>query len=239
MLMLVAVHQPNFLPRAKVLQKLAIADTWVVLDDVQFARQDYQHRAHITPERERQQARWCTLPVSLPSGRDTRISDVRLAHEDTVQRVDGLLRTCFLRGDRVNLLMEALSDAFRSPCPLPALGIAGAQFFLGDLAPKEILLASDLRADALPRSEGIRQLCKSVDATAYIADSGASRYLDDSLLQGAGISVLWQVWTAPELTLPEEVLRNGSAMNIWARDPAALERLLATCQISRVRARAQ
>lgn len=38
-----AIHQPNFFPRLSALAKLAAADVWVVLHDVQFDRRDYQH----------------------------------------------------------------------------------------------------------------------------------------------------------------------------------------------------
>ncbi|MBU6427323.1 WbqC family protein [Patescibacteria group bacterium] len=43
----VVVHQPNFLPRLKVLQKLAAADVWCVLDSVQYNPREWQNRARI------------------------------------------------------------------------------------------------------------------------------------------------------------------------------------------------
>ena len=42
-----AIHQPNFFPRLSTLAKLFTADIWIILDDVQFARRDYQHRCHL------------------------------------------------------------------------------------------------------------------------------------------------------------------------------------------------
>ncbi|MEV6297119.1 WbqC family protein [Streptomyces sp. NPDC051896] len=41
------IHQPNLFPRLSTLAKLYTADQWIVLDDVQFARRDYQHRARL------------------------------------------------------------------------------------------------------------------------------------------------------------------------------------------------
>ncbi|NED93467.1 WbqC family protein [Streptomyces sp. SID11233] len=38
-----AIHQPNLFPRLTTLAKLFAADYWIVLDDVQFTRRDYQH----------------------------------------------------------------------------------------------------------------------------------------------------------------------------------------------------
>jgi hypothetical protein len=42
--LLCAIQQPNFFPRLSTLAKLFTADIWVILDDVQFTRRDYQHR---------------------------------------------------------------------------------------------------------------------------------------------------------------------------------------------------
>src|SRR5579884_3694663 len=45
---LCAIHQPNLFPRLTTLAKILAADCWIVLDDVQFTRRDYQHRARLT-----------------------------------------------------------------------------------------------------------------------------------------------------------------------------------------------
>ncbi|MEU6485676.1 WbqC family protein [Streptomyces sp. NPDC046887] len=66
---LCAIHQPNLFPRLSTLAKLYAADCWIVLDDVQFARRDYQHRARLAALRDPRQRQWLTLPTRLPSGR--------------------------------------------------------------------------------------------------------------------------------------------------------------------------
>ena len=47
--LLYAIHQPNFLPRLSTLAKVCAADIWVILDDVQFSRRDYQNRCSRPP----------------------------------------------------------------------------------------------------------------------------------------------------------------------------------------------
>lgn len=44
---LCAIHQPNLFPRLITLAKLFATDYWIVLDDVQFTRRDYQHRTRL------------------------------------------------------------------------------------------------------------------------------------------------------------------------------------------------
>jgi hypothetical protein len=92
--MLCAIHQPNFLPRLSTLAKLYAADIWIILDDVQFTRRDYQHRCYLAPVPDaRLPGRWLTLPVHLPGGRETLIRDARLAEPAlTAKRTSGILR---------------------------------------------------------------------------------------------------------------------------------------------------
>jgi len=75
--LLCAIHQPNFFPWLSTLAKLFTADIWIVLDDVQFTRRDYQHRCRVAGPDGIQ--RWLTVPVHLPAGRATLIRDVLVA----------------------------------------------------------------------------------------------------------------------------------------------------------------
>ena len=74
-----AIRQPNFLPRLSTLAKRFAADYWIVLDDVQFTRRDYRHRARIAPLDRPDLAHWLSLATHLPNGRATLIRDARLA----------------------------------------------------------------------------------------------------------------------------------------------------------------
>jgi hypothetical protein len=232
--MIVAVHQPNFLPRVKVLQKLAFADLWVVLDDVQFARHDYQNRTYLCPDVPSQIPRWCSLSVNLEQGRATKIKDVRLAQNDCLTSVRNVLQASFRRVDLVDDVITALSAQLDDSSPLVSLGIAGTCHLLSmsGRVPK-IVLASSLRTEAFAKSYGILQLCQAVGATTYVADSGATNYLDPQLLTNQDIDVIWQVWQPPLLDLPHDQLRNGSSVNVWMRDPDRFGNLLAICPVTR------
>ncbi|MEU0486469.1 WbqC family protein, partial [Streptosporangium sp. NPDC006013] len=66
-----AIHQPNLFPRLVTLAKLFAADYWIVLDDVQFARRDYQHRARLASLDGSWQPQWLSISTHLPYGRST------------------------------------------------------------------------------------------------------------------------------------------------------------------------
>jgi hypothetical protein len=72
--LLCAIHQPNFFPLLSALAKLFTADVWVVLDDVQFARRDYQHRCRLAAPGDVNAQQWLTVPVHLPGGQGALIT---------------------------------------------------------------------------------------------------------------------------------------------------------------------
>jgi len=74
---IVAVHQPNYLPWLGYFAKLAQAGTFVLLDDVQFSKGSYTNRVQIA----RNGAPvWLTLPIRHDFG--AAIRDVQLARAD-------------------------------------------------------------------------------------------------------------------------------------------------------------
>ncbi|WP_409058882.1 WbqC family protein [Streptomyces sp. SYP-A7185] len=83
---LCAIHQPNLFPRLTTLAKLFAADYWIVLDDVQFTRRDYQHRARLAAIDAPDRQQWLSIPTHLPSGRSTLIRDALIDDADLARR---------------------------------------------------------------------------------------------------------------------------------------------------------
>ncbi|MER5354285.1 WbqC family protein [Kitasatospora sp. NPDC002551] len=73
-----AIHRPNLFMRLSTMAKAAAADVWVVLDDAQFARRDYQHGARPGSFADDSRARRLTVPTHLPDGRSTVIREARV-----------------------------------------------------------------------------------------------------------------------------------------------------------------
>ncbi|MEU7011401.1 WbqC family protein [Streptomyces sp. NPDC046332] len=62
------------------------ADCWIVLDDVQFTRRDYQHRARLASTSHPDRHRWLSIPTHLPHGRSTVIRDAVLVDPERSRR---------------------------------------------------------------------------------------------------------------------------------------------------------
>src|SRR6476661_1044721 len=83
--MLIAVHQPHYIPWLGYLDRMARADLFIVLDHVQFERRNYQNRTQILLEGE---PRWLTVPVVQLSQKE-RIVDKRVDNSEGGSRLWG------------------------------------------------------------------------------------------------------------------------------------------------------
>lgn len=63
--MIVAIHQPNYLPWLGYFAKMAQADLFVLLDDVQFSKNGYTNRVQVLNGARRH---WLTVPVRVSLG---------------------------------------------------------------------------------------------------------------------------------------------------------------------------
>lgn len=218
----VAIHQPNFFPRLKVIEKLTRADIWIVLDDVAFNRRDYQHRALLYPIRKGVRTGWYTIPVSCLAGHLTRIKDVEVFDFGLAEITVDNVHRAFKDTLPVDFF-DDLSEALMQTNPLTQLSLCSIKPFFEKIGQyPRIVFASSLRKTALPKSLGILQLLQLVNATEYIADSGAKNYLEDSLLTSNGIRLKWQNWPASLSTTYDFDIRNGSGLNYLARWPERL-----------------
>jgi hypothetical protein len=194
-----AIHQPNFLPRLSTLAKLYAADVWVILDDVQFSRRDYQHRCYLPASGPALPARWLTVPVHLPAGRATPIGDARIADPVlAARRVRGLLRQYFRASPHrvaIGGLLAEAEDAVASSTRVAAASERTTTALLEAVGWRgRICRSSDIPART-GRSERLADLTRAADATVYLCGTGGSRYLDPAPFTAQGLAV--QFFTPP------------------------------------------
>jgi hypothetical protein len=200
--MIVAVHQPHFVPWLGYLDRMVRSDLFIVLDHVQFERRNYQNRAAIRLEDE---SRWLTVPVIQLSQKE-RIIDKRIDNtEDGSSRAWGpnQFKTlkyayrkapCFARyAPRLQEILETRWDM------LVDLDLAMLDFVRDAYEIRTPLVrSSSLKAQGA-RSELLLNLCKEVGATAFLGGMGGSReYLDLPAFEQAGMGVMWQDFKHPE-----------------------------------------
>lgn len=233
--MRVAIHQPNFLPRLKVLQKIAAADMWVVLDSVQYCSREWQNRTRIVSLHGDYPSHWLSIPVYRPEGQQTRIKDVRILNPTaTVRLIKHDLIHAFRRSEYWNSLQGILSG-FDSALASATLTGACVELTItllniANINPA-VIYASSLVASG--KSSGLMaSICNVVGADGYLADSGAQAYLRSDDFKG--IKIMWQNWVEPKEQWPGIYSwRDISGINYLFREgPAAFRNHLLDCHFA-------
>jgi WbqC-like protein family len=188
---LVAIHQPHYLPWLGYLQRMAEADLFIVLDHVQFERANYQNRTQV---RVNGAPHWLTVPVVQRSqkGRiDEKMIDTRqdweTNHFETLRRAYGAAAVAPLRAiyqtpwERLVDLNDAMLQFLRA-----AFGIR-----------TPLVNSSELGVESA-KSELVLSLCKAVGADALLVGLGGSRqYLDRDAFARAGVELVFQEFQHP------------------------------------------
>lgn len=218
--MIVAAHQPNFIPWLGYFDKMRKADLFITVDHVQLERQSFQNRTRIKTGAG---ARWITVPL-VQRSRSERIVDklvdnsrrgrfrwsrkmyltLKYAYQSApyFRTYDPALREIFdARWERLAELNARMIDLCRR-----ALGI------------RTPMVNSSLMGIEGSKSEMVLNMCLSAGADAYLAGHGASRdYLDVEAFERAGVRVIWQDFEHPTYTQrprSEEFIPNLSALDL-------------------------
>lgn len=187
-------HPPAPLaPRLSTLAKLYASDIWIVLDDVQFTRRDYQHCARLGSRSDPSTQQWMSLSVTLPYGRSTKIKDVRIVDSDTSRRrVTRMTRQHDGRGPYWKPVGEEIAHVVQ---------VMGQTNYLAEVATAstqsllklagwggEIVRSSEFTTRS-ERPARLADLTLAVGATDYLCGTGGAKYLQTQAFTGYGLGV--------------------------------------------------
>lgn len=223
----VAIHQPNLIPRLRVLRKIALSDVWVVLDNVQFARREWQNRARMLPPPGLAGSGfWLTAPVRY-GGRRQALSEVVLASPECFRRKAlRVLHHCFVRSGHYGWIRDYVTDWLSvEDEALVGLCERSTKEALDRLgANVEIQRASLLSLPTgLGKNERLVELCKAVGGTAYHCGPGGAQYVDRDRFSDAGIEVISEGRGQPD-SMKEANFLHGIAWSGVSRILEALHR---------------
>jgi hypothetical protein len=193
----VAIHQPNFFPWLGFFDKLARADVFLLMDNVQLPKKggSWVNRVRLMMNGE---AKWATMPVRRPHG-VTRIADVTINNEQPWR--SKLLHTIELNYAKaahfdtvfpaVRPLVEYQNDSLVGYNTHAIRSIAE---LLGIRTP--ILSGCDVGGDG-QATDLLVSMVRKVDGTAYLCGAGAAAYQKDEDFDAAGIAVIRQDFVHP------------------------------------------
>jgi WbqC-like protein family len=193
---MLAAHQPQFAPWLGFFDKLDRVDVFVLLDNVQYKKNEWQNRNRIKGAAGPQ---WLTVPVSGHFGQEIRELDI--AQRETWQaRHLKTLRACYGRAPHFADTLSLYDGIARRPWKkLADLNVGLLRELVTVLHLKtEILLASELGPLPNHRDERLIELCRKTGARNYLAGTGGRDYMELERYQAAGLTVVFQDFRHPE-----------------------------------------
>ncbi len=193
--MIVAIHQPQFMPWLGYFDKILKCDVFVFLDNVQFKKNEFQNRNKIKTA---QGWMWLTVPVLFKFPQ--RINEVKI--NNRLQ-----WRKKHLRGLEINYhkapyfndLFPRLKEFYSRESDLLAdINKRSVVLLLEILEVKrEIRLASQIGDLPEEPSERLAAICAAVGGDTYISGAGGKEYLKLEPFHSRGIKVIYQTFVHP------------------------------------------
>ncbi len=215
---IIAIHQPNFFPRLKILQKIAAADIWVVLDDVQYNNREWQNRTRVVSFHGENEGFWLTIPAIRPNGLKTKINEVLVMDfNNAAKNIRNTLHYSLNQAPYWKSLSKVIENWNLDSASISSLCVPITMKLLSLCGATPKLVFSNELSLQSKGSQLIADICRRLEATTYLADSGATNYLNASDFRGK--RVLWQHWKEPDETWPGITSwRDLSSINYLARE---------------------
>ncbi len=193
--MKIAIHQPQYLPWLGYFDKMDQADIFVLLDDVQYKKNEWQNRNKLRNSRSWQ---WITVPVLYEFGE--RIMDVKINNRfDWCGKHAKSLEHNYSRTEHFERYFPFFRAAFKQKWELLAeINICFIRFLKDALGIKTELVRSSSLGVKDTKTERLVEICRALKADTYISGSGGSEYLDEERFSASGISLEYHDYVHPE-----------------------------------------
>lgn len=193
--MIVAVHQPQYLPWLGYFDKIDKADVFVLLDTVQFKKNEWQNRNKIKTA---QGWQWLTVPVLYRYPQlihEVTINDnVNWQHKHRQAMVSNYKRAPYY--EMLEDFLEGIfSHSWQSISQLNGEVVRRLATILGIDTP--IYVASDLGEFPQDPDERLIAITKHFDAGTYLAGMGGRGYMNLDIYDKDGIEVIFQDFKHP------------------------------------------
>ncbi len=177
--MIIAAHQPNYLPNLGFFYKMSQVDKFIVFTSVQFSKEDGWVRRHKIPSSTGDI--WLTVPV-LGSGFGQKIADVKISNILPWKRKHSkTIETMYSKTREQDFLKNLLAVYDQEWTTLPALNFAFIQLIVDVLGIKtELIFDEEVSGE---KQNLLINLCKKYEADAYLSGMGGKEYMTDDYYQ--------------------------------------------------------
>ncbi len=193
--MTVAIHQPQYLPWPGYFDKIDRADLFVILDTVQYKKNEFQNRNRLKTA---QGWQWLTVPVryrfpqrihEVPIN-----SDVNWRHKHRQALTANYARAPHFK-THLPFFDNLYEQTWDRLVDLNIRTILGLMETFGVTTPTRRAADWELSDDPTGR---LVDICRHAGADTYLSGAGGQDYLDLAQFEAAGIRVVFQDYRHPE-----------------------------------------
>ncbi len=192
--MIVAIHQPQYLPWIGYFDKIDCADVFVLLDNVQYKKNEWQNRNRIKTS---QGWQWITVPVLYKY--PEKINEVKINNTvDWRKKHLNALTYNYSKAPFFEKHRRFLEKTFSTNWEfLVEINTHVIQYLINALGiDKKIVLASSLRLREGP-TDRLVNICKHVQADTYLSGKDGAKYMNLDTFAQAKIKVIFQDFRHP------------------------------------------
>jgi len=194
--MIIAIHQPQYLPWLGYFDKIDKSDIFVFLDDVQFKKNEWQNRNR-TKTAGRGGWQWITVPVIHRFGQ--KINEVKINNQENwCKKHLHQLETNYFKSPHFLQCYDFLKETYaRKWENLSEVNIYFIEYLTKTLGiKKQLVKSSDLKVIG-EKTDRLVNICKMLNASTYLSGVGAKEYIELKKFESEKIKVIFQDFHHP------------------------------------------
>lgn len=196
--MIVAIHQPNYLPYIGFFDKVAKADILVIYDDAQFNKEDFQHRNKI---RIYNGWKWLTVPVEK---KPVPINEIEVRNEIKIKGMKWTeahfknIKEEYKKADFYSTYERDFERIYsKTYDKLIDLNMEIIRYLIHTFnIDTKILFSSDFGLTS-KSTQKLIEIVEAVGGDVYLSGTGGLNYLNLSMFESRGIQVKFQEFSHP------------------------------------------
>jgi len=192
--MIVSIHQPQYLPWLGYFEKIDRSDIFVLLDDVQFKKNEWQNRNKIKTSKGWQ---WITVPVIHKFPQEIKKAKINNDIDWQRQHLNSLIinyNKAPYFGDYIDFFKSVYCKKW---VYLSDLNIHIIKNFVRVLGIKTKLVTSSRLKQPDRATQHLINICKTLGASTYLSGEGGRVYLEIEKFKKHGIEVIFQDFRHP------------------------------------------
>jgi len=185
--MIVAGHQPQYMPYLGFFNKISKADVFVFVDNIQFTRKTWQQRTLIKSDNK---PVYLTIPVKKHGKFDQLINEVEIIDDGWRKKHWKSIALSYGKTPYFHLYKDALEDFYNKEWLLLNDFCSALVSYLIDaigIKFKNIYTSSQLNVTG-KKTDLLLDICRKTGCDTYLSGSGSKAYVEEEKFKEAGLN---------------------------------------------------